>query len=38
MMLHGVIVKTVELLDLAEVRKTNCSEKTRLVLHVPSPS
>ena len=31
-------VKTVELVDLIEMRKIDCSGKTRLVPHVPSSS
>ena len=36
MMLRCVIVKTVELVDLIEMRKTDCAGETRLVPHVPS--
>ena len=36
MMLRCVIVKTVELVDLIEMRKTDCVGETRLVPHVPS--
>ena len=36
MMLRCVIVKTVELGDLIEMRKTDCFGETRLVPHVPS--
>ncbi len=38
MMLHCVIVKTVELVDLIGMHKTDCCDETRLVLHVPSSS
>ncbi len=38
MMLRCVIVKTVELVDLIEMRKTDCFGKTRLVPHIPSLS
>ncbi len=38
MMLHYVIVKTVELVGLVRMHKTGCSGETRLVLHVPSAS
>ena len=38
MMLRCVIVKTVKLVDLIEMRKTDCFGETRLVLHVPSSS
>ena len=38
MMLHYVIVKTVEVIGLAGMHKTGCSGETRLVLHVPSSS
>ena len=37
-MLRCMIVKTVELVDLIEIRKTDCFAKTRLVPHVPSSS
>ncbi len=36
--LHCVIVKTVELVDLVEMRKTDSFGQTRLVLHVSSSS
>jgi len=36
MMLHSVIVKSVELVDLIQVHKTDRFGKTRFVLHVPS--
>ena len=38
MMLHCVTVKTVKLVDPIEMRKTDCSGETRLVLHVSSSS
>jgi hypothetical protein len=38
MMLHYVIVKTVELVGLTGIRKTGSSGETRLVQHVPSSS
>ena len=38
MMLHCVIVKNVDLVDLIGMHKTDCSGETRLVLHVPSSS
>ncbi len=31
-----VLVKTVKLVDLIDMRNTDCFGKTRLVLHVPS--
>jgi hypothetical protein len=36
MMLRCVIVKSVELVDLIKMRKTDSFGETRLVLHVPS--
>ena len=38
MMLHCVITKTVELVDLTEIHKTDCCGETTLVLHTPSSS
>ncbi len=38
MMLRCVIVKTVELVDLINMRKIDCFGETRLVPHVPSAS
>ena len=38
MMLRCLFAKTVELVDLVEMRKTDCFGKTRLVLHTPSSS
>ncbi len=38
MMLRRVIVKTVEFVDLIEMRKTDSSEETTHVPHVPSSS
>ncbi len=38
MMLRCMIIKTVELVDRTEMRKTDCFGKTRLVPHVPSSS
>ena len=38
MILRRVTVKTVGLVDLVEMRKTECLGKTRLVLHIPSSS
>jgi len=38
MMLRCVVVTTVGLVDLTEMRKTDCFAKTRLVPHVPSSS
>jgi len=38
MMMRCVIVKTVELVDLIEMCKTDCFGETRFVLHVPSSS
>ncbi len=38
MMLRCMIVKTVELVDLIEMRKTDSFGETRLVPHVPSSS
>ena len=37
-MLRCMLVRPVELVDLIEMRKTDCCGKTRLVLHVPSSS
>ena len=36
MMLRCMIVKTVELVDCIDMRKTDCFGKTRLVPYVPS--
>ena len=38
LMLRCVIVKSVGLVDLIEMRKTNCFGETRHVLHIPSSS
>ena len=38
MMLHYVIVKSVELVDLMDIHKTDCLGETRLLLYVPSSS
>ena len=38
MMLLCVIAKPIRLVDRIEMRKTDCFEKTTLVLHIPSSS
>ena len=38
MMLHYVIVKTVNLVSLTWMHQTGCSREARLVLHLPSSS
>lgn len=37
-LLHCMIVKNVDLVDLIGMHQTDCSGETRLVLHVPSSS